>query len=371
MRWLLLLLIASSPFAFAHRNDGSNYSGHDASLCAYADGITAGSIACGDPLANPCYSGRSTSAHTPRVGSHQHAGFPAGKESTDACLAYQRANPRDTHCDDRHCIDPEDDRILWKHSASNHDCSVCVDEKCGWTGDAGTWSWHRHEGLCPDSGTNPPAETCECCEGVTVTRDEGRTCEQECESLLEQIPDACPVIGDPDDPPNLGEDEMGCHDNPPHPHHNGCPGPNVSPPGHNCSSLSYHRHTDAFEDECHAVEFEHDVVGCGLRMHRHDGHECHNEGIDHSGSGGGPGGGSGGGSGGGPGGGGGSGTVTPAPDCRPGLAYVCEDRTVVCSPLLCDPLEQASFACPNGVRLWNEQCPESMSPCKRGWRYVE
>ena len=242
------LLFAAS--ASAHRLDGSNYSGHDVTLCAYADGNTAGSVSCSDPAANPCYSGRSTPTHTPNVGGHGHAGFPAGKATTAACIAYERANPRNAHCDDRHCIDPEDSRVFWEHSAADHACSVCVGGKCGWWGTQE--ARHRHEGLCPDEtcthgegcdgygqhetsdhdcevcdeydGTcgwhnnhrhpgqcadvvvdpPPPAESCECCEGVQVTKGAGETCEQTCGSLLRQHPQACstdPPVDPPVNPP--------------------------------------------------------------------------------------------------------------------------------------------------------------------------
>ena len=329
---LFLFLSASS---LAHRLDGSNYSGHDASLCAYADGNTAGAVSCSDPLANPCYSGRSTSTHNPNVAGHGHAGYPPGKATTAACIAFQRANPRNAHCDDRHCIDPNDQRVFFEHNAADHACSVCENGKCGFWGTQE--ARHRHEGLCPDetcahgeacdgygehdptdhdcaacddqNGTcgyhlghrhpgqcpniivdpPPPAETCECCEGIQVTKGEGEMCEQTCGSLLRQHPNACPVVDPPvvdppvDPPPpeiDPEVDQPGCFDNPPHPYHNGCPGPNVLP-GHDCASADYHSHSDAFNGECHSDEFEHGVIGCGRDMHQHGDHECHNDSIVH------------------------------------------------------------------------------------------
>ena len=244
--WAALFLFLSAS-AYGHRLDGSNYSGHDASLCAYADGNTAGSVSCSDPLANPCYSGRSTSTHNPNVAGHGHAGYPPGKATTAACIAFQRANPRNTHCDDRHCIDPNDQRVFFEHNAADHACSVCENGKCGFWGTQE--ARHRHEGLCPDetcahgeacdgygehdptdhdcescddqNGTcgyhlghrhpgqcpniivdpPPPAESCECCEGVQVTKGEGETCEQTCGSLLRQHPLACSDDDPPVDPP--------------------------------------------------------------------------------------------------------------------------------------------------------------------------
>ena len=197
MRLLLLLLIAVSPFAFGHRLDGSNYSGHDANLCPYADGVTKGSISCSSPLANPCYSGRSTPSHTPNVEGHGHAGYPAGKATTDACIAFQRANPRNTHCDDRHCIDPNDERVFWEHDDADHACSVCENGKCGWWGTQE--ARHRHEGLCPDEQTDPPppppptVKNCECCPGVSLSAAIDADCPTECASLLRQEPAACEV----------------------------------------------------------------------------------------------------------------------------------------------------------------------------------
>ena len=255
---ILFVFSLATCDAIGHYKDGSNYSGHDASLCPYADGSSAGSVSCSDPAANPCYSGRSTSAHTPNVGSHGHAGFPDGKENTAACIAYQRANPRATHCDDRHCVDPEDSRVFWEHGAADHACSVCVGGKCGWWGTEE--ARHRHDGLCPD-------ETCahgDACDGYgahqtsdhdcAVCDDQNGTCGWH---SGHRHPGQCPPVDPPVDPE---VDELGCHDNPPHPYHSGCPGPNVLP-GHDCASADFHKHEDAFENECHSDSFEHGVVG--------------------------------------------------------------------------------------------------------------
>ena len=282
------------------------------------------------------------------------------------------------------------------HETSDHACASCDDRDgtCGWH------RGHRHPGQCANDPNWRPPEVCTCCAGVNVTKDPNRTCEQECDSLTRQITDACPVVDPPAEPPvsdppaDPEVDELGCHDNPPHPFHNGCPGPNVVP-GHDCASREFHRHEDAFEGECHSEDFQHGYVGCGLRRHQHDDLECHDESVHHDGSGsengggvpgtgvptpggstpGGstPGGSTPGGStpgGSTPGGSSGGGSVGSL-NCAPGLAYVCRDGSVACSPLGCRPVEQASFAClGGGVRLWNEQC-SGRPPCGRGWRYTE
>ena len=286
-----LVLWGMASDAQAHRNDGSGYAGHDAALCAYAGGVPAGSVACSDPAANPCYSGRSTPAHTGNVGSHSHAGFPTGKDNTAACQAYKTRNG-DPHCTDGHCA-PDRYRA---HTAADHDCAACDDQNgtCGWN------NGHRHphgqDGYCPNAPVEPPVtppvESCTCCEGVQVTLGDGRTCAQECASLTAQVTDACPVeTRDPMDPPQVpvdppnvdpNIDQMGCWDNPPHPYTTGCPGPNVYP-GHDCASLDYHSHSDAFAGECHRRAFAHDEVGCGRDMHSHDDHACHETDTQHDG----------------------------------------------------------------------------------------
>ena len=275
MHLLLLLLIAISPSALAHRNDNSNYAGHDANLCGYANENLGGSVSCNDPAANPCNSGRSTSSHAGNSRGHSHAGFPANKEQTQACQDYlARLNPPPPTCDHGDACDG-----YGEHDPTDHDCESCDDQN----GTCGYHLGHRHPGQCPNIVIDPPppAESCECCEGIQVTKGEGETCEQTCASLLRQHPDACPV----DDLPPPADidpevDQMGCFDNPPHPYHNGCPGPNVHP-GHDCASLDFHSHSDAFNGECHADSFAHDEVGCGRDRHSHDGIECHDDDTDH------------------------------------------------------------------------------------------
>ena len=290
MRWLVLVFsLAASAFAGAHRLDGSNYSGHDAGLCGYANNSLGGSVSCSDPAANPCDSGRSTSAHTPNSRGHSHAGFPANKEQTQACQDYlARLNPPPV-------VDPPPPPACehgdacdgyGEHDPTDHDCESCDDQN----GTCGYHLGHRHPGQCPNIIVDPPppAESCECCEGVQVTKGDGETCEQTCGSLLRQQPQACPVDDDDDppvDPPpppaiDPEVDQPGCFDNPPHPYHNGCPGPNVLP-GHDCASADYHSHSDAFNGECHSDEFEHGVIGCGRDMHQHGDYECHNEAVTH------------------------------------------------------------------------------------------
>ena len=199
MRLLLFLLIAVSPFALAHRLDGSSYSGHDANQCSYADGNTGGSVSCSDPLANPCDSGRSTSAHTPNSRGHSHAGFPANKSQTQACQDYlARLNPPpvvDPPPPPSTCEHGDACDGYGEHEADEHDCAVCdeQDGTCGWH------SNHRHPGQCENVVVDPPppppptVKNCECCPGVSLSAAIDADCPTECASLLRQEPAACEV----------------------------------------------------------------------------------------------------------------------------------------------------------------------------------
>ena len=255
---VVVLLMGLASQSYAHRNDPdcqSNcpYTGHDASMCAYADGSTRGSISCNlvDMGANPCSSGRSTGVHSVNIGEHSHADFPVGKSATQACTDYiESLNPPvDPPVDPPECEHGDACDGYGEHDSSEHLCTVCDDQDntCGWHKN------HRHPGQCPNKQPDPPTvKSCTCCEGTSLSADINADCPTECASLLRQVPDACPV--DPE------TDEPGCHDNPPHPYHNGCPGPNVRP-GHDCASLDFHRHEDAFAGECHSNGFEHGAVG--------------------------------------------------------------------------------------------------------------
>ena len=251
MRWLVLVFsLAASAFAGAHRLDGSSYSGHDAGLCGYANENLGGSVSCGDPAANPCDSGRSTSAHTPNSQGHSHAGFPANKGQTQACQDYlARLNPPPV-------VDPPPPPACehgdacdgyGEHDPTDHDCESCDDQN----GTCGYHLGHRHPGQCPNIIVDPPppAESCECCEGVQVTKGEGETCEQTCGSLLRQHPLACS-----DDDPTVD------------------PPPPVCPHGDACDSWGEHT------DEEHLCDVCDDRDGtCGwLNGHRHP-NQCPND----------------------------------------------------------------------------------------------
>ena len=161
----LLVSFLSTP-ALAHRLDGSNYSGHDASLCGYANENLGGSVSCSDPAANPCNSGRSTSSHTPNSRGHSHAGFPANKEQTQACQDYlARLNPPPPvvtpppTCDHGEACDG-----YGAHQTSDHDCESCdeQDGTCGWH------SNHRHPDQCPNAVVDSPPPPCahgDACDG--------------------------------------------------------------------------------------------------------------------------------------------------------------------------------------------------------------
>lgn len=255
-----------------HIHGGSRHR-HDPAVCGHLDRRIPGSVACTDPAADPCDSGQA-------LDHHSHASIPPGKTQTAACIA-SRAPAACT------------DRALSGWSAwSAEACPTrqrrtrtCTDGAAGEgscvTSCAGAalTEWRANDCIDP-----PTPERCVCCAGVEAAQVDGWTCGQTCDSLLGQQPDACPVDAvpppaptDPDPPPYVpGADQLGCHDNGPgmNDHHTGCPGPNVHP-GHNCSSLDYHRHEDAWENECHNEDYAHDETGCGYGWHLHDGLECH------------------------------------------------------------------------------------------------
>ena len=195
-------------------------------MCGYADERTRDSVGCGEPEANPCASGRSTDGHPGSPGGHSHASWPAGKEATQACIDYMAsiAPPPPPPPPDNPEDDPEDDppaKVRW---ACCEGTAIYIDP--GEDGPAECASLLRQiPDACPiidppddDEDDPPPPDddeddpratdepTCTCCEGVVVTRDEGRTCGQECGSLLRQIPDACPappVVPPPVVPPTV------------------------------------------------------------------------------------------------------------------------------------------------------------------------
>ena len=134
MPWLLLLLIAVSPFALAHRLDGSNYSGHDANQCSYADGNTGARCRAVTRSPTPATPVAQRVRIPPTSRGHSHAGFPANKSQTQACQDYlARLNPPpvvDPPPPPSTCEHGDACDGYGEHEADEHDCAVC-DEQDG------------------------------------------------------------------------------------------------------------------------------------------------------------------------------------------------------------------------------------------------
>lgn len=241
----------------AHRDSDPPYADHDPAMCQYADLTRRGGVACSDPAANPCESGVGVHAG---AGSHAHAAYPPGKRDTPACVAFRTpppactdriispwsawtrnacptANTRSRTCTDgtpgtgtctvscagvsltetrsNPCPDPNacTDRTIspwteWTRNAcptDNTRTRTCTD---GTEGEGscvvsceGVSLKQTRSNPCPDPDPDPdPPEQCECCEDVLVTKIPGESCKLTCESLLRQIPDACPAPKpDPED----------------------------------------------------------------------------------------------------------------------------------------------------------------------------
>ena len=292
MKWwigvgpLICALLPGS--AVPHSQDG--YHGHDAALCKPASPRSTGALACTDPAANPCYSGQQCETINEHGDErcHGHGAWPAGKNETPACQAYRASQavrdppPPSDGTPNNQCTCCDGTQL--GTDTTDFPAGSCQDQCDEWVRDLDPLPAACMVDDPPVTTRTPAVMQCECCAGVEVDQADGWTCKQSCDSLIRQQPDACPVGSvpppdptDPDPPPYVpGADQLGCHDNGPgmNDHHTGCPGPNVHP-GHNCSSLDYHRHEDAWENECHNEDYAHDETGCGYGWHLHDGLECH------------------------------------------------------------------------------------------------
>ena len=306
IRFLPIALLAWP--ALAHSTD--NYAGHDVQWCAYQDPNTGGQVLCTDPLADPCAEGHSDHGS----GLHNHGRFYPIPRS-EACQTHEsRVSMTATHGqigrDETAYIrldfDPPISRIVkvgweqgendgsfdgtplyWRtNGAGAFDFALT----CGNAGADGANLRNKFAILVPDDSSDD----------YRIGSPGSALVYVDCP--VEVAPPPPPPPPPPDNilPPSceVGEhehdeyachadetdhdnDELGCHDNPPHPFHSGCPGPNTWP-GHDCASLSFHRHDSAFRGECHSADFEHGVTGCGMGWHLHDDYECHDPDTDHT-----------------------------------------------------------------------------------------
>ena len=293
----LVVLVAIPAMAHGGRTTDELYVDHKANLhqCFYADPSRAGVVACSDPAANPCTAGVFCVPEEDRCHTHSAELMLGGK--TQACIDFETPPPPPPppvvpppdECTGHWC-----DHERWGEHET-HDCAICDDQNgtCGWE------RGHRHPGVCPDVVTDPPVESCTCCEDVQVTQVEGETCEQTCASLVKQVPDSCPV-DPPVDPPATGHSDdhprWGVHEEADHScsscddqngtcgwwggHRHPAKCPNKELENVECGRASQHRHADAFENRCHSEEHQHGYVGCnwdgGPGGHKHDGLACHN-----------------------------------------------------------------------------------------------
>ena len=308
-----LVLCAAGAASTALAHSTNNYAGHDATMCAYEDRNTEGNILCTDPLADPCAEGHSDHGS----GLHNHGRFYPIPRS-EACQTHEsRVSMSATHAQIGRGetayiqldFNPPISRLVkvgWEQGENDGDFNGTplywrtngagafdFTLTCENAGQTGVNLRNKFAVLAPDDSSDDYRIGSPGSALVYVDCPRAST-----------PPPAPPTPPPPDDPPvdppacEIGEhehdefachaesvdhsvDELGCHDNPPHPHHNGCPGPNVWP-GHNCSSLDRHRHDDAFENECHDEAFPHGVVGCGMGWHLHDDYECHDPDTDHT-----------------------------------------------------------------------------------------
>ena len=303
----IALLLLASP-AVAH--SPNNYAGHDIAWCAYQDPNSPGQVLCTDPLADPCAEGHSDHGQ----GFHNHGRFYPPTRS-EACLTHSsRVSMTATHAqigrDETAYIrldfEPPISRLVkvgWEQGENDGDFNGTP---LYWrTNGAGAFDFIL---TCDNAGTDGAnlrnkfaiLEPDDSSDDYRIGSPGSALVYVDCP--VEVAPPPPPPPPPPDDilPPacevgehehdeyechadetNHDNDELGCHDNPPHPFHSGCPGPNTWP-GHDCASLSFHRHDSAFEGECHSADFEHGVTGCGMGWHLHDDFECHDPDTDHT-----------------------------------------------------------------------------------------